>query len=69
MTARAGDTVVVVLHDPGPTAVYAHRGALLCAGRVPGDGPPAEVFSTPPLSQVYDQHVEALSHPRTAHSR
>ncbi|WDF37625.1 heme ABC transporter ATP-binding protein [Streptomyces sp. T12] len=63
--ARAGDAVVVVLHDLGLAAAYAHRVAVLRAGRVAADGPPAEVFSERLLSEVYDQPVEVLSHPRT----
>ncbi|MDF3149748.1 hemin ABC transporter ATP-binding protein, partial [Streptomyces sp. T21Q-yed] len=42
-----------------------HRVAVLRAGRVAADGPPAEVFSERLLSEVYDQPVEVLSHPRT----
>ncbi|MFI9765798.1 heme ABC transporter ATP-binding protein [Streptomyces sp. NPDC052415] len=63
--ARAGDAVVVVLHDLGLAAAYAHRVAVLQAGRVAADGPPAEVFSERLLSEVYDQPVEVLPHPRT----
>ncbi|MYR45125.1 heme ABC transporter ATP-binding protein [Streptomyces sp. SID5910] len=63
--ARAGDAVVVVLHDLGLAAAYAHRVAILCAGRVAADGPPAGVFSEQLLSEVYDQPVEVLPHPRT----
>ncbi|MFH0522262.1 heme ABC transporter ATP-binding protein [Streptomyces sp. M41] len=63
--ARAGDAVVVVLHDLGLAAAYAHRVAILRAGRVAADGPPAEVFSAPLLSEVYDQPVEVLPHPGT----
>ncbi|AZQ34330.1 heme ABC transporter ATP-binding protein [Streptomyces cyaneochromogenes] len=63
--ARAGDAVVVVLHDLGLAAAYAHRVAILRAGRVAADGPPAEVFSEQLLSEVYDQPVEVLPHPRT----
>ncbi|GED87358.1 heme ABC transporter ATP-binding protein [Streptomyces sp. 6-11-2] len=63
--AHAGDAVVVVLHDLGLAAAYAHRVAILCAGRVVADGPPAEVFSEALLSRVYDQGVEVLPHPRT----
>ncbi|MFJ4683150.1 heme ABC transporter ATP-binding protein [Streptomyces sp. NPDC091377] len=63
--ARAGDAVVVVLHDLGLAAAYAHRVAVLRAGRIAADGPPAEVFSEGLLSEVYDQPVEVLAHPRT----
>ena len=63
--ARAGDAVVVVLHDLGLAAAYAHRVAILRAGRIAADGPPAEVFSERLLSEVYDQPVDVHSHPRT----
>ncbi|MFI9834336.1 heme ABC transporter ATP-binding protein [Streptomyces sp. NPDC051913] len=63
--ARAGDAVVVVLHDLGLAAAYAHRVAILCAGRLVADGPPREVFEEGLLSEVYQQPVEVLPHPRT----
>ncbi|MFF7471778.1 heme ABC transporter ATP-binding protein [Streptomyces sp. NPDC008092] len=63
--ARAGDAVVVVLHDLALAAAYAHRAAILHAGRVAADGPPAEVFEERLLSEVYDQPVEVFPHPRT----
>ncbi|MYR64302.1 hemin ABC transporter ATP-binding protein, partial [Streptomyces sp. SID625] len=63
--AAAGDAVVVVLHDLGLAAAYAHRVAVLAAGRVAADGPPGEIFTEELLSRVYDQPVEVLRHPRT----
>ncbi|MGI5425405.1 heme ABC transporter ATP-binding protein [Streptomyces sp. CA-179760] len=62
--AHAGDAVVVVVHDLGLAAAYAHRVALLCAGRVAADGPPSEVLTEELLSEVYDQPVEVFPHPR-----
>lgn len=63
--ARAGDAVVVVLHDLGLAAAYADRTAVLSGGRIAAEGPPAEVFSDRLLTDVYDQPVEVLPHPRT----
>ncbi|MEJ1196387.1 MULTISPECIES: heme ABC transporter ATP-binding protein [unclassified Streptomyces] len=63
--ARAGDAVAVVLHDLSLAAAYADRVAILRAGRVAADGPPAEVLTEGLLSEVYDQPVEVLPHPRT----
>ncbi|MEU4143927.1 heme ABC transporter ATP-binding protein [Streptomyces parvulus] len=63
--ARAGDAVVVVLHDLALAAAYADRVAVLRAGRITAEGPPAEVFTEDLLSEVYDQPVEVLPHPRT----
>ncbi|MEV0018921.1 heme ABC transporter ATP-binding protein [Streptomyces tendae] len=64
--ARAGDAVVVVLHDLALAAAYADRVALLRSGRIAAGGPPAEVFAEGLLSEVYDQPVEVFPHPRTA---
>lgn len=63
--AHAGDAVVVVLHDLGLAAAYAHRVTILCAGRVAAHGRPAEVFTDRLLTDVYRQPVEVLPHPRT----
>ncbi|MFL9653315.1 heme ABC transporter ATP-binding protein [Streptomyces sp. PB17] len=63
--ARAGDAVVVVLHDLALAAAYADRVAVLRAGRIAAGGPPAEVFAEGLLSEVYDQPVEVFPHPRT----
>ncbi|MGX1514288.1 heme ABC transporter ATP-binding protein [Streptomyces collinus] len=63
--ARAGDAVVVVLHDLALAAAYADRVALLRSGRIAAGGPPAEVFAEGLLSEVYDQPVEVFPHPRT----
>nr|WP_228031730.1 heme ABC transporter ATP-binding protein [Streptomyces phyllanthi] len=63
--ARAGDAVVVVLHDLGLAAAYAHRVAVLRAGRIAAEGAPDEVFTDTLLSEVYRQPVEVFPHPRT----
>ncbi|WP_372443712.1 heme ABC transporter ATP-binding protein [Streptomyces adelaidensis] len=63
--ARAGDAVVVVLHDLGLAAAYADRVAVLRNGRIAADGPPAGVFEEGLLSDVYRQPVEVFPHPRT----
>ncbi|WP_406305400.1 heme ABC transporter ATP-binding protein [Streptomyces sp. NBC_00885] len=63
--AAAGDAVVVVLHDLGLAAAYAHRVAVLHAGRIAAEGPPATVLDDAMLSRVYRQPVEVLAHPRT----
>ncbi|GAA2476367.1 heme ABC transporter ATP-binding protein [Streptomyces murinus] len=62
--ARAGDAVVVVLHDLALAAAYAHRAVVLRGGRVAAAGPPAEVFTEPLLSEVYEHPVEVFPHPR-----
>lgn len=63
--ARAGDAVVVVLHDLGLAAAYAHRVAILSAGRVVADGPPDRIFDERVLSEVYRRPIEVFPHPRT----
>lgn len=63
--ARAGDAVVVVLHDLGLAAAYADRVAVLHGGALAAEGPPSEVFDAQTLSRVYRQPVEVLPHPRT----
>ncbi|MGW3813784.1 ATP-binding cassette domain-containing protein [Streptomyces sp. NPDC005046] len=63
--AHAGDAVVVVLHNLALAAAYAHRVAILCAGRVAAHGRPADVFTDGLLTDVYRQPVEVVPHPRT----
>ncbi|WTE75174.1 heme ABC transporter ATP-binding protein [Streptomyces sp. NBC_01615] len=62
--ARAGDAVVVVLHDLGLASAYARRVSILCAGRVAADGPPGDVLTGDLLSDVYRQPVEVFPRPR-----
>ncbi|MFE6305125.1 heme ABC transporter ATP-binding protein [Nocardiopsis sp. NPDC057823] len=63
--AERGGAVIVVLHDLGLAAAYAHRVAILSQGRIAAQGPPAEVFTASLLSTVYRHEVEVLPHPRT----
>ncbi|WP_069811708.1 heme ABC transporter ATP-binding protein [Streptomyces sp. TP-A0874] len=63
--ARAGDAVVVVLHDLGSAAAYADRVAVLHGGRIAAEGPPSEVYRESLLSEVYRQPLEVIAHPRT----
>ncbi|WP_436775250.1 heme ABC transporter ATP-binding protein [Yinghuangia sp. YIM S09857] len=63
--ARAGDAVVVVLHDLALAAAYADRVAVLHGGRVAACGPPAEVLTGELLSRVYRHRIEVIRHPRT----
>ncbi|MER5865715.1 heme ABC transporter ATP-binding protein [Kitasatospora sp. NPDC002040] len=63
--ARAGDAVVVVLHDLSLAAAYADRIVLLADGRTVADGPVAEVLDAPLLSRVYAHPVEVFPHPGT----
>ncbi|MFB2580385.1 heme ABC transporter ATP-binding protein [Herbiconiux sp. P15] len=63
--ARAGDCVVVVLHDLSLAAAYADRIVLIAAGQVVADGTPDAVLTAPLLSEVYELPVEVMRHPVT----
>ncbi|MBB6170345.1 ABC-type hemin transport system ATPase subunit [Nocardiopsis mwathae] len=63
--AESGGAAVVVPHDLGSAAAYAHRMAVLSRGAIAVCGAPREVFSASLLSDVYRHEVEVLSHPRT----
>ncbi|GHB25886.1 hemin import ATP-binding protein HmuV [Streptomyces xanthochromogenes] len=63
--ARAGDAVVVVLHDLGLAAAYADRIAVLHEGRLAAEGPPREVLTEELIGRVYRQPVDVLPHPGT----
>lgn len=63
--ARFGAAVVVVLHDLGLAAAYTDQVAVLSNARIAAYGAPEEVFTAPLLSEVYQQEVEVLSHPRS----
>ncbi|GAA4846571.1 heme ABC transporter ATP-binding protein [Luteimicrobium xylanilyticum] len=63
--ARAGDAVVVVLHDLSLAAAWADRVVVLERGRVAGGGAPGDVLTSALLSRVYDHPVQTLRHPDT----
>lgn len=63
--ARAGDAVVVVLHDLALAAAYADRIAVLSGGSVEVVGPPRAVFRAELLTRVYGHPVDVFDHPRT----
>ncbi|EKF18333.1 heme ABC transporter ATP-binding protein [Nitratireductor pacificus] len=61
--ARAGATVVAVLHDLNLAAAYADKVVLLDDGRVAADGEPWEVLTQELIERVYRQEVRVLEHP------
>ncbi|RLP69289.1 heme ABC transporter ATP-binding protein [Mycetocola reblochoni] len=61
--ARAGDAVIVVLHDLNLAAAYADRILLMDAGRVVAEGAPSSVLTPERIEQVYHQAVDILPHP------
>jgi len=63
--ARAGDAVVVVLHDLSLAAAWADRVVVLERGQVAGVGTPDDVLTSELLSRVYDHPVQTLRHPDT----
>jgi iron complex transport system ATP-binding protein len=63
--AAEGAAVLVVMHDLGLAAAYAHRVVLLGSGRVRAIGPPEDTLTDVVLSDVYDCAIETFRHPRT----
>ncbi|WP_346730443.1 heme ABC transporter ATP-binding protein [Leucobacter allii] len=65
--ARAGDAVLVVLHDLNLASAYADRIALLQEGRVAACDAPERVLTAETVSSVYRTPVEVIPHPVTGH--
>ncbi|MGO1570848.1 MAG: heme ABC transporter ATP-binding protein [Canibacter sp.] len=63
--ARAGEAVLVVLHDVNLAAAFADRIALLKRGKIVTQGTPDEVLTSEIISDVYETPVEIIRHPRT----
>lgn len=63
--ARAGDAVVIVLHDLTVAAAFADTITLLENGRVVATGTPAEVLTAERIRAVYRQDVDLVPHPAT----
>jgi len=61
--ARAGASVVVVLHDLTLAAAYADRVVVLDSGRVRGDGRPTDVLTGELLTDVYRYPIEVIRRP------
>lgn len=61
--ARAGATVMVIVHDLSLAAAYADRIVLLEDGRVRAVGSPAEVLTAELVSEVYQHPVTVLTAP------
>jgi iron complex transport system ATP-binding protein len=61
--ARAGATVVAVLHDLNLAAAYADKVVLLQDGKVAADGSPWDVLTQDLIERVYRQDVRILEHP------
>lgn len=61
----AGGGAVVVLHDLDAAAAHADRVVVIADGQVAADGPPAEVFTSELLLDVYHHPVDVMPHPVT----
>jgi len=61
--ARAGDAVLIVLHDLNLAAAYADRIALLREGRLVACDAPTRVLTADIISEVYRTPVEVIPHP------
>jgi iron complex transport system ATP-binding protein len=61
--AARGDGVVVVMHDLGLAAAYADEIAVMSAGCIAAQGPPASVLTSALLSEIYDHPIEVWPHP------
>lgn len=59
--ARAGLSVLAVLHDPNLAMRYADDVAMLREGRLISSGPAGELLTAQRLSVLYDTAVEALT--------
>lgn len=61
--ARAGDAVIVVLHDLNLAAAYADRLTLLAHGSIAATGHANEVLTAERVERVYGQRVEIIDRP------
>ena len=61
--ARAGGSVIVVVHDIGLAAAYSDEVTILDGGRVVGDGTPHAVLTPELLSSVYQYPIDVIDHP------
>ncbi|MCF8569557.1 heme ABC transporter ATP-binding protein [Gordonia sp. HY002] len=63
--AKAGATVLLVLHDLSLAAAYADRVAVMKDGLVRAVGPVPDVMTEELLSSTYDHPVMVFDHPET----
>ncbi|KAF1681774.1 ABC transporter ATP-binding protein [Veillonella sp. R32] len=52
-----GITVIMVLHDLNHAARFSHRLIAVKQGQIVADGPAAEIFTEPVLSELYDVNM------------
>ncbi|QRY63834.1 heme ABC transporter ATP-binding protein [Gordonia sp. PDNC005] len=63
--AKAGATVLLVVHDLSLAAAYADRVAVMKDGRIQACGPVRDVMTADLLSATYDHPVLVVDHPDT----
>ncbi|WP_416897082.1 MAG: ATP-binding cassette domain-containing protein [Minwuia sp.] len=63
--AEAGLAVAAVLHDPNLASAYAHRVAIMKAGRLTTLGTPAEVMTAGTVSEIYGLGLQPFGQLRT----
>lgn len=65
LNRRRGTTVVMVLHDLNLAARYADRLVVMAAGRVVGEGTPAEVLTPEAVGAAFGLECRVLPDPET----
>ncbi|WP_375257020.1 ABC transporter ATP-binding protein [Citreimonas sp.] len=63
--ARAGRTVLVVLHELNLAAAFADRIVMMRDGRIDAAGPPEAVITAPVLSRVFGLDARVIADPET----
>lgn len=65
--AKAGGTVVVVLHDLNLAAQYADRVVILNNGQIVANDKPETAINAQVIEQVYLHPVQIINHPENGH--
>lgn len=65
--AKAGGTVIVVLHDLNLAAQYADRVVILNNGEIVANANPKQAIQAEIIEQVYLHPVKVIEHPQTGH--
>ena len=63
--ARAGKTLVVVLHELNIAAAFADHLVMMRDGRIVAEGPPAAIMTPGTLHEVFDLDAQVIADPLT----